>query len=114
MKVLIIAYNDLMHFQLREILSNLDGSITIKEAFSFKEADDLFSDFLPDTVLLDKTLFDGSSLFLVQLFKLLKPKVKVILIVETPTRDFIKRCLELGVNDFLEKSNIEKLVRCLV
>ena len=105
-KVLTIAHNNLIHFQLKEILSNIDKTMIIRQAFSYKEADDLFSHFLPDTVFIDKSLFDGSSLFLVQLFKIVNPKVKVILMVHSPTTDFIRRCLELGVDDFFEKSNI--------
>lgn len=106
MKVLTITHNDMIHFQLKETLSNFNGTIIIRQAFSFKEADDIYSQFLPDTVLLDKTLFDGSSLLLVQLFKLVNPKVKVILMVHSPTIDFIRRCHKLGVDGFFEKSNI--------
>lgn len=96
--------------QLKEILTVVDKKITVKHAFSYSEALNLFPNEMPENVLLDVALPDGNSLVLLQKFKILKPETRVVLMVNFPPSQFINRCIEMGADDFFEKSNIYSLL----
>ena len=109
MKVLIVERNDLIQIQLKKILTDKKGMVCVRQAYSYKEAVKIFPHYWPDTVLLDSALLDGSSLLLLQIFKKLKPDIKVIIMASLPTATFKKVCLDSGAADFFEKSNIDHL-----
>lgn len=113
MKVLVVECNKQVQIRLQEILTKIEGSIAVKQAYSYKEALKIMQIFWPDTVLLNATLYDGSSLMLLEILKALNPKVKVIVMAKSPTIQFKKICLESGADDFFELSNIDVLMRCI-
>ena len=107
MKVLIIGNDNLIQNQLKEILVKDQESIFIKQAYSYEDARKVFSTFLPDKVFLDLTLYEEGILRLLKMFKKLNPSVKVTFMVSSPADPFIKTCLKIGADDFLDKSNIK-------
>jgi DNA-binding response OmpR family regulator len=113
MKVLVVECNKQEQIRLKEIITKLEGSIAVKQAYSYKDALKIMQLFWPDTVLLNAILYDGSSLMLLEILKALNPKVKVIVMAISPTIQFKKICLESGADDFFELSNIDILMRCI-
>jgi DNA-binding NarL/FixJ family response regulator len=106
MKIMIVEESYLFQKQLKEILTAVDEKINVKHAYSYTEALDLFPHEMPENVLIDTALSDGSSLVLLQKFKNLKPETKVILMVNFPPGQFINKCIAMGADDFFEKSNL--------
>jgi len=109
-KVLIVEDNYLVQEQLKEILTSVFDKIKVKHAFSHSEALDLFPQEMPEYVLMDISLTGGNSLAFLQRFKTMKPETKVILMVNFPPNEFIMKCMDLGADDFFEKSNIYSLL----
>lgn len=109
MKVLIVEASNLIQIQLTKIFNGNEENVSVKQAYSYKEALDIFPRYWPDTILLDSSLLDGSSFILLQVFKKVNPKVKVIIMASFPSPQFKKVCLDFGAADFFEKSNIDHL-----
>lgn len=105
-RTMIVECNVSLQSQLKKVVINETGCLSIRQAYSYKEALHAFSHFWPDTVWLDASLDDGNSLFLLQIFKAIKPEVKVIIMDNSPTFQFQKIYLDSGASDFFEKSII--------
>ena len=112
MKVMIIEDDNLIQHQLKGLLKKVDERIFIKQTFSYKDAKKAFFSFSPDSVFLDLALYDEGLPMLLKTFKILKPSVKVIFMVNSPADQFKRACLKIGADDFFDKSNIEVLNLC--
>ena len=110
MKMLIVDDSDLLQSRLRDAIMEVDKTISISQARSYKEGLELFTSFGPDTVILDIALPDGSGIDLLQIFKKDRPSVNMIIFTNYPTSEFKKSCMELGADLFIDKSNLRSLL----
>jgi len=113
MKLLIVDDSDLLQSRLKKSILEVDNSIDIKQAYSVKQASDLFLSFIPCKIILDIALPDGSGIDLLKKFKIEKPDTKVIILTNFPTSEFRKRCMDLGADYFFDKSNLSGLLRVI-
>lgn len=113
MKVLIVEDNDLLQARLRNALIKIDGDMVISQAGSCKEALELFSYHVPDTVILDIALPDGSGIDLLRTFKKDYPPVSVLMFTNYPTDEFKKSCMEMGADQFFDKANMNELIKTI-
>ena len=113
MKLLIVDDSDLLQSRLKKSILEVDKSIDIQQAYSFKQALDLFAIFLPYKIILDIALPDGSGIDLLKKFKVEKPETKVIILTNFPTSEFKNRCMELGADYFFDKSNLSGLLKVI-
>ena len=114
MKVLIVDDSILLQKRLMESLMNFDREMLVYQAYSCKEASELFSTFEPETVILDIELPDGSGINLLRRFKEEKPDVKVIVFTNYSTDEFRKSCMDLSAMDFINKSDFLKLLNTMI
>ena len=113
MKVLIVDDSDLLQSRLKKSILEMDNSIHIEQAFSCKQAEELFSSFIPCKVILDIALPDGSGIDLLKKFKRENPTSIQIMLTNFPTSEFRNRCLELGADHFFDKSNLIGLLKVI-
>ena len=107
-RMMIVECNALIQSHLKKEVINETGCSSINQAYSYKEALYAFPHFWPDIVFLDASLDDGNSMILLQIFKAIKPEVKVIVMENSPTDQFQKICRDSGASDFFEKSNFDQ------
>jgi len=114
MKLLIVDDSDLLQDRLCHSITEADVTITIAQAYNFKEGMKLFSIFEPDKVILDISLPDGSGIDLLRIFKTNRPSVKVIIFSNNPFFEFRKCCMDLGADHFFDKPGCNAYVRDFV
>lgn len=107
-KVLIIDDEKLIRWYLRE---NMEKSgFTVLEAEKGNEAIKIFSEHLPDIVLLDVNLPDISGIDVLSTIKTMDKEVPVIIITAFGNIKTAVEAMKLGAHDFIEKPfEIEKL-----
>ena len=93
------------------LLVKLNQHMIISQAFTCKEALELFSSFNPETVILDIDLPDGSGINLLQMFKKINPIVNVIIFTNYSSSDFREASMNLQASDFIDKSDILSLIK---
>ena len=111
MKLLIVDDSELLQARLKKSILEIDKSINIEQAFSVKQASDMFLNFIPCKIILDIALPDGSGIDLLKKFKIDKPNTEIIILTNFPISEFKKRCLELGADYFFDKSNLFGLLK---
>ena len=107
-RMMIVECNALIQSHLKKVVINETGCSSINQAYSYREALYAFPHFWPDIVFLDASLDDGNSLILLQIFKTIKPGVKVIIMESSPSVQFQNICRDSGATDFFEKSYLEQ------
>jgi len=113
MKLLIVDDSELLQSRLKKSILEMDKSINIEQAYSVKQASEIFFSFIPCKIILDIALPDGSGIDLLKKFKKEKPDTGVIILTNFPTSEFKKKCLELGADHFYDKSNLSGLLKIL-
>ena len=113
MKLLIVDDSDLLQARLKKSILDVDNTINIEQAYSVKQALDLFLSFIPCKIILDIALPDGSGIDLLKKFKIEKPDTKIIILTNFPTTEFRNRCMELGADYFFDKSNLSGLLKVI-
>jgi len=113
MKILIVDDSELLQERLKNALLKVAQNLFIAQAYSCQEAMELFKTFGPDSVILDIALPDGSGINLLQHFKEDRPTVNVIMLTNYPITEFKNRCMELGANQFFDKSNLSVLIKSI-
>ena len=69
---------------------------------------------VPDIVILELSLPDGSGMDLLRTIRSQFPKVKTIIFTNTTEETYRKNCTNLGVNYFLDKTfDFSKLSNCI-
>ena len=109
-KLLIVDDSQLLQSRLKKAISEMEISIEIRQAFNCAEAIQLFSDFVPDKVILDIALPDGSGLELLQKFKKEKPSIVQVIFTNYPIDEFRRMCIKMGSNYFIDKSDLNSLL----
>ena len=113
MKVIVVDDSKILQGRLIKNLMKMDQNLSIRQAFNCKDALELFSVFNPETVILDIDLPDGSGIELLRKFKKEDPGAEVIIFTNYPTSEFKKKCMLLGANHFIDKSDLTGLVNTI-
>jgi DNA-binding response OmpR family regulator len=113
MQLMIVDDSELLQNRLKKALMEAIKNLNILQAFNCKEAMVMFSSFKPEAVVLDIDLPDGSGIDLLRKFKKENSGVKVIMFTNYPTNEFKRSCMELGANEFIEKSNLNELINAI-
>ena len=99
----------LQEWMKREV-SKIDDRFWIREAMDCAEAMKVFSDFRPDTVILDISLPDGSGISLIPQFRKDSPKTKIIMLSSHQEKMIIKKCMECGADTYFDKKDLKGLL----
>lgn len=110
MKVLIVEDSDLLQTRLRKMITDIDQSIHVANAFNCYEANEMFYSFEPDLIVMDVSLPDGSGINLLKRFKEIKPSVKSVVFTNYPRYEIVRDSKESGADLFLDKSNAAGLM----
>lgn len=113
MNILIVDDSQLLQSRLNHALRKVNVNMNISQAITCREALEAFGPFTPDKIILDISLPDGSGIGLLQEFKKKDPSIQVIMFTNYPTDEFKKRCIELGADYFLDKSNMKELINII-
>lgn len=114
MNLLIVDDSHLLQTRLKNILMNVDQHMRIRQAYNCEEALELVSSFEVDTVILDIKLPDGSGIELLRKFKEDFQGINVIIFTNYPAEEFKTRCLALGANYFIDKSDLSGLINVVI
>jgi len=114
MRLLIVDNSDLFQNWLRNAIAELNKTIIIAQARSYKEGLALFPAFRPDMVILDIALPDGSGINLLRIIKKEKPSANVIIFTNFPGSEFRKCCMESGADHFFDKTGSNTCIRDFV
>ena len=113
MKVIVVDDSKLLQSRLMMELMKVDRTLSIRQAFNCKDALELFALFNPDVVILDIDLPDGSGIDLLQKFKKDDPVAEVIIFTNYPIYEFKEKCMQLGANHFIDKTNLTGLINTI-
>jgi DNA-binding NarL/FixJ family response regulator len=111
MNVLIVDDSELVQIRLKRALLKDNLSMCISQAYSVREALELFHTSNPGMIILDIDLPDGSGIDLLQTFKKEQPGIVVAMLTNYPTSEFKQSCITFGADHFYEKSNITGLIQ---
>jgi len=114
MNLLIVDDSHLLQNRLKKILLDVDQHMRIWQAFNCKEAMELVSSHEVDTVILDIELPDGSGIELLRKFKEGYPGTRVNIFTNYPTVEFRTRCMALGADNFIDKSDLSGLIKVVI
>jgi DNA-binding response OmpR family regulator len=114
MKLLVVDDSKLLQGRLLKNIMRIEKNINLQQAFNCKEARELFSAINPDFVILDLDLPDGSGCDLLQKFKHEGPGAEVAIFTNYPTNEFKGKCIQLGADHFIDKSNLTELINILL
>lgn len=114
MKLLVIDDSKLLQGRLLKNILRVENNLSYQQAYNFKDASELFSSFNPDFIILDIDLPDGSGCDLLQRFKQEDPGAEVVIFTNYPTNEFKGKCMQLGADHFIDKSNLTELINTLL
>jgi DNA-binding NarL/FixJ family response regulator len=113
MNVLIVDDSELLQIRLKRELLKDYLSMCIFQAYTVKEALELFHTCSPGIIILDIDLPDGSGIDLLQIFKKEQPNIVVTMLTNFPTSEFKQSCMTFGADFFYEKSNLKGLMKTI-
>ena len=105
MKLLIIDDSQLMQDRISSALSELEEIKIVGQATNSFEAYSMHKKYKPDVVILDIRLPGESGIQILEKLKKEDKKLKIIVLTNYPYPQYRKKCLELGADYFLDKSN---------
>ena len=114
MKLLVVDDSKLLQGRLLKNLMKVEKNISFQQAFNCRDAREMLSTFNPDFVILDLDLPDGSGIDLLKEFKKKDPGAEVVIFTNYPTDEFKSRCMHLGADHFIDKSNLTGLINSLL
>lgn len=87
------------------MLEGLPGIEVVGEAGDTPEAIALIKKHKPDVAILDIRMPGRSGIEVLEIVKMSNPDLKVIVLTNYPEPQYKKRCMELGADHFIDKSN---------
>lgn len=117
MKIFLVDDSPQVIERLKEMLNPIAGVEVIGFAGDIPAALNSIRATLPDIVLLDLNLPDGSGIQLLRAMRTETPDVKVIVLTNYAFPQYKRKCLALGAHAFLDKStdftSVPDLIRML-
>lgn len=114
MKVFVVDDSALLREQVIGLLSELVGIEIVGQAHYALEACHAVSELKPDVVILDIHLIEGSGIDVLSRIKRLDPAPIVIMLTNSTTPPYRRKCMSAGADFFLDKSSEFENVRALV
>ncbi len=102
--ILIVDDSTLIIDRLQMMLTELTDVVRIRYAVDYSSAIQHINDFLPDVILLDINLPDGSGLGVLRYVKAQHPATVVIMLTNQAGDYYRNTCLKLGADHFVDKS----------
>lgn len=117
MRVFVVDDSALLREQVVGLLSEVGGIETVGQAQYPLEAFHAICVLRPDVVILDIHLVGGSGIDVLQKIKRLDPAPIVIMLTNSPTPPYRRRCMMAGADFFLDKSsefaNVKAIIQSL-
>jgi len=104
MKCLIVDDSKLMQDRILEVAQKISGIKIVGQAKNSMEAYQMFNEYNPDLVILDIRLPGENGIQILEKIKKANDSVKVIVLTNYPYSQYRKKCIELGADFFLHKS----------
>jgi DNA-binding NarL/FixJ family response regulator len=105
MKILIADDSSLMRERIKNQVRDFDQVIIVGEAGNGKKAMEMISEFDPDLVVLDLHMPEMGGMEVLRKLKAAKTKTKVCILTNYSYPQYRDRCLALGADYFLSKSD---------
>jgi DNA-binding NarL/FixJ family response regulator len=102
--VLIADDSDLLRVNVKKLLTNQSSNWTIIEAHSLFNTLKQLEITIPDAMILDLQLGDGTGFQVLEFVDARDLKIPTIVLTNYPTEHYKARCRNLGVRYFLDKS----------
>ena len=114
MKVFIIDDSIVVSKRLKSMLEGIENLDIVGDAQNAVEALEKIKTNKPDLVISDLRMPGGSGFEVLDKLKKEFPSIVVIILTNYPEPHYEKKCIELGANYFLDKSNdFEKVVEII-
>lgn len=104
MKVLVVEDSELISQRLLVQLESIDGIEDLSSVDNGAEAIRIFTETMPDLVVLDISLPGKNGIELLKEFKEIKPDSMIFIFTNYPYQHFKTACINLGASEFLDKS----------
>jgi DNA-binding NarL/FixJ family response regulator len=114
MRVFVVDDSALLREQAVGMLSELEGIEIVGQAQYPLEAFHAICGLKPDVVILDIHLVGGSGIDVLQRIKRLDPSPIVIMLTNSPTAPYRRRCMMAGADFFLDKSSEFSNVKAII
>ncbi len=102
-RIFIIDDHALVRKGLRSVLEDAPEFSVVGEAASLADAQKLMSTAIPDIVLLDISLPDGSGFVFLQYWRAINENLKVVMLTMHKEGPYIRRARELGASGYVVK-----------
>ncbi|HEY6784741.1 MAG TPA: response regulator transcription factor [Gemmatimonadales bacterium] len=103
-RIVIVEDSDVVRQRLEELLGSVPGNEVVGTAEGVQEALEVIWRTLPDAVILDLRLKDGSGMSVLELVKKTHPKMTVVVLTNHGTDEHRVKALGLGADRFLDKT----------
>lgn len=110
MKILIADDSRLFRQSLKSRLNDFSGIDKIAEAENFRETVKMLHEEMPDLLILDVKLGDGTGFHVLERLKGKLLKTKIIMCTSFPYPQYRKRALRMGAHYFFDKADDNNLL----
>lgn len=104
-RVFVVEDSELIRRRLLSLLSRLPSIEVVGHSDTASDAIVRIADLMPDVVVLDIKLKDGSGIEVLRTITQRLAQVTVIMLTNYATEEYRKKCLEAGADYFLDKTN---------
>ena len=104
-RVFVVEDSELIRRRLLSLLRGLPSIEVVGHSDTASDAIVRIADLMPDVVVLDIKLKDGSGIEVLRTIKQRLAQVTVIMLTNYATEQYRKKCLEAGADYFLDKTN---------
>ena len=110
MKILIVDDSELIRQRLVEMIGEIDQTEVIGLAGNAEEAYSYYNGSCPDVIILDIHLPGENGIRILERIKKKNKEVKIIILTNFPYPQYKRKCMELGADYFVDKSERFELI----
>ena len=110
LSILIVDDSEIIRSRLVDMLSEIQDIGVVKQTENLEQAASSLDQSYPDVIILDLQLPDGNGLELLDIIKRLGLNPIIIVLTNYPYPQYRKKCVNLGIKYFFDKSKEFKLV----
>jgi len=103
-RIVIVEDSKVVRHRLEELLGSVPGAEVVGTAEGVQEALEVIWRTLPDAVILDLRLKDGSGMAVLEVVKKTHPGMTVVVLTNHGTEEHRNKALGLGADRFLDKT----------